>query len=67
MTSPKTSYMKNIANEHKFLLATHMTRFNIRFGRYSALNFYFSSGQAMDILDCMHLVRFLDHKMGETR
>jgi hypothetical protein len=59
--------MKNVANELRFLLATHTTRFNIWFGRYGALNFCFSSGQAMDRLDCMHLVRFLDHKIGETR
>jgi hypothetical protein len=42
-----------------------MTCFDIRFGRYGALKFCFSSGQVMDISDCMCLVKFLGHKMGE--
>jgi hypothetical protein len=45
MTSPETSYMKNVTNKLSFLLITHMTHFNIRFGRYGILNSYFSSGQ----------------------
>jgi hypothetical protein len=32
MTSPETSYMKNVANEISFLLVTHTTHFDIRFG-----------------------------------
>jgi hypothetical protein len=39
MTYPETSYMKNVANALRFLLVTHMTRFDIRFGRYGALKF----------------------------
>jgi hypothetical protein len=37
MTSPETSYMKNVANELSFLLVTHTARFNIQFGRYGFL------------------------------
>jgi hypothetical protein len=67
MTSLETSYMKNITNELSFLLVTHMTLFDIRFGCYCALKFCFSSGHFVDRLDCRHLVMYLDHKMGETR
>jgi hypothetical protein len=67
MTSPKTSYTKNITNKLSFLLVTYTTRFDIWFGGYGALNFCFSSGQAMDRLHYRHLVRFLDHKMDEAR
>jgi hypothetical protein len=66
MTSPETLYTKNVTNELSFLLVTHTTHFDIWFGCYVALNFYFSSGQVMDILDSRFLVRFLGHKMGET-
>jgi hypothetical protein len=66
MTSVETSYMKNVANELSFLLVTHTTRFNIRFGRYGVLKSCFSSGQVMDRLDCKCFIRFLEHKMGET-
>jgi hypothetical protein len=66
MTSPETLYTKNVTNELSFLLVTHTTHFDIWFGCYGALNFYFSSGQVMDILDSRFLVRFLGHKMGET-
>jgi hypothetical protein len=45
MTSLETSYTKNVANKHSFLLVTHMTHFNIQCGSYGALNFYFYSGQ----------------------
>jgi hypothetical protein len=38
MTSPETSYTKNVANKLCFLLVTHMTRFDVRFGRYGFLN-----------------------------
>jgi hypothetical protein len=37
MTSPETSYIKNVANELSFLLVTYMTHFNIQFGRYGFL------------------------------
>jgi hypothetical protein len=64
MTSLETLYMKNVTNELSFLLVTHMTHFDIWFGRYSILNSYFSSGQVMDRLDYRCSVRFLGHKMG---
>jgi hypothetical protein len=38
MTSPETLHMKNVANELRFPLVTHMARFDIRFGRYGILN-----------------------------
>jgi hypothetical protein len=44
MISLETLYTKNFTNELSFLLATHTTRFDIRFGRYSILKFCFSSG-----------------------
>jgi hypothetical protein len=34
---PETSYTKNVTNELSFLLVTHTTCFNIRFGRYNIL------------------------------
>jgi hypothetical protein len=37
MNSPETSYMKHVANELRFLMFTHMTCFNIQFGRYGIL------------------------------
>jgi hypothetical protein len=52
MTTPETSYMKNIAHKLSFLLVTHTTHFGVRFGRYVALNFCFSSGHVVDRLDC---------------
>jgi hypothetical protein len=67
MTSPETSYIKDAVNEHSLTSVTHMTRFDIRFGRYGALKICFNSGQVMNRLDCRRLVRFLGHKMGETR
>jgi hypothetical protein len=66
MTSPETSFTKNVSNELIFLLVTHTTRFDIRFGCYGMLKSCFSSGQVMDRLDGGCLVRFLDHKMGDT-
>jgi hypothetical protein len=44
MTSPETSHTKNVANELSFPLVTHMTHFDIRFGRYGILTSCFSSG-----------------------
>jgi hypothetical protein len=43
MTSPETSYMKNVTNDLSFLLVTHTTHFDIWFGRYGTLNSCFSS------------------------
>jgi hypothetical protein len=37
ITSPETSYTKNVADELRFLLVTNMTRFDIWFGRYGCL------------------------------
>jgi hypothetical protein len=66
MTSQETSPMKNVANEFSFPLVTHMTYFDIRFGRYGILKSCFSSGHVVDRLGCSCSVRFLGHKMGET-
>jgi hypothetical protein len=66
VTSPETSYTKNVANKLILLLVTHMTCFDIRFVRYGILKSCFSSGQVMNRLDCRCLVRFLGHRMGET-
>jgi hypothetical protein len=66
MTSPETSYMKNVTNELRFLVVTHMTHFDIRFGRYGILKSCFSSGQVMNRLDCRCSVRFLGQKIGES-
>jgi hypothetical protein len=66
MTSLETSRMKNVANELSFLLVTHMTDFDVRFGRYGILKSCFSSGHVMDRLYCSCSVRFLGHNMGET-
>jgi hypothetical protein len=35
MTFPETSHTKNVTNELRFPLVTHMTDFDIRFGHYS--------------------------------
>jgi hypothetical protein len=48
MTFPKTLYTKNVSNEVIFLLVTHTTCFNIRFGRYGILISGSSSGQILD-------------------
>jgi hypothetical protein len=66
MTFPKTSHTKNVTNELRFILVTHMTHFDKRFGCYSILKFYFSSRHDLDRLDCRWSVRFLGRKMGET-
>jgi hypothetical protein len=45
---PETLYMKNVFNELSFLLVTHTTCFDIRFGRYG----FFKSGfRANPVLD----------------
>jgi hypothetical protein len=51
MTSLETLYVRNAANEHNFLLVTHMTWFDKRFGRYGILKSAFSSRQILDRLD----------------
>jgi hypothetical protein len=66
MTSPETLYMKNVINELIFLVVTHMTCFDIRFGRYRFLKSEFSVRQILDRLVYRCLVRFLGHKIGET-
>jgi hypothetical protein len=66
MTSPETSHTKNVTNELSFLLVTHTTHFDIRFGRYGISKSCFSSEHVMDRLDCSCSVWFLGHKMGET-
>jgi hypothetical protein len=48
MTSPETLYTKNVTNKLRFLLVTHATCFDIRFGRYGILKSGFSSGQILD-------------------
>jgi hypothetical protein len=66
MTSPETSYMKNVPNRLSFPLVTHTTHFGIWFSRYGILNLCFSSGHAKDRLHCIRSVRFLGNKMGEN-
>jgi hypothetical protein len=60
MTSAETLYMKNVVNELSFLLVTHMTCFDIRFGRYGFLKSDFSAGQILDRLD----IPVLGHVFG---
>jgi hypothetical protein len=50
MTSPETLYTENVANELIFLLVTHTTCFNIRFGCYGFLKSGFSARQILDNL-----------------
>jgi hypothetical protein len=66
MTSAETSHTKNVANKLSFPLVTHMTHFDIRFGRYGILKLCFSSEHVQDRPDCIRSVRFLSHKMGDT-
>jgi hypothetical protein len=66
MTSPETSHTKNVTNGLSFLLVTHTTHFDIRFGRYGILKSCFSSEHVMDRLDSSCSVWFLGRKMGET-
>jgi hypothetical protein len=46
MTSQETSHMKNVANELRFLLVTHTTRFGIRFSHYG----YLKSGYGAELI-----------------
>jgi hypothetical protein len=50
MTSLETLYTKTVINEIVFLLVTHMTCFDIRFGRYRFLKSGFNTGQILDRL-----------------
>jgi hypothetical protein len=66
MTSLETSYMKNVPNERRFVLVTHMASFDIWFGCYGILKSASISGQILDGLGHECLIRFLGHKEGET-
>jgi hypothetical protein len=57
---------KNVINELSFLMVTHTTYFDIQFGRYGILKSDFSSGQILDSLGILCLIRFLVHEMSET-
>jgi hypothetical protein len=57
MTSPETMYMKNVANELSFLLVTHITCLDMRFGCYGILMSCFSAGQILDGLGIPVLVQ----------
>jgi hypothetical protein len=50
MTSLEALYMKNVVNELRFFLVTHMTCLNIRFGRYGFLKSGFSADPVLDRL-----------------
>jgi hypothetical protein len=66
MTSPETLYTKNVVNELRFLQVTHMTCFDIRFGRYGFLKSGFSAGQILDRLGKQVLGQVFGQQMGET-
>jgi hypothetical protein len=65
MTSQETLYMKIVVNELSFLLVTHVTCFDIRFGRYGFLKSGFCAGLILDRLSIQVLGQVLGHKMGE--
>jgi hypothetical protein len=67
MTFLETLYMKDVANESIFLLVTHMTNFDIQLDRYEFLNSDFAAEQILDRLIYRRLIRFLGHKMSESR
>jgi hypothetical protein len=50
MTSLEISYTKNVANELIFLLVTHMTHFNIRFGHHGFLKSDYGAELILDRL-----------------
>jgi hypothetical protein len=50
MSSPETSYMKNVGDEFSFLLVTHTTRFDIRFGHYGFLKSGYGAKLILDRL-----------------
>jgi hypothetical protein len=50
MTTPETLYTKNVVNELRFLLVTHMTCFDIWFGHYGFVKSGFNTDQVLDRL-----------------
>jgi hypothetical protein len=50
MNSTETSYKKDVANELSFLVVTHMTRFDIWFGRYGFLKSGYGAELILDRL-----------------
>jgi RNA:NAD 2'-phosphotransferase (TPT1/KptA family) len=50
MTSLENSDMKNVAKKLSFLLVTHTTHFNIRFGRCGFLNSGYGAELILDRL-----------------
>jgi hypothetical protein len=51
MTSLETLHTKNAVNKHSFLLVTHTTCFDIRFGSNGLLMSGYSAGQILDRLN----------------
>jgi hypothetical protein len=66
MTSLETLYTKNVANELSFLLVTHMTYFDTRFGRYGFLSQVTVLIRFWTDWAYRCLVRFLGHKKCKT-
>jgi hypothetical protein len=64
MTSLETLYMKSVIDELIFLLVTHMTCFDTRFGRYGFLNSDFSAGQILDRLGIQVLGQVFEPQDG---
>jgi hypothetical protein len=64
MTSAETSYTKDVAKKLIFLLVTHMTCFDIRFGRYEFLKSGFSAGQIVDSLGIQVLGQVFGEQEG---
>jgi hypothetical protein len=50
MTSKEASYTKNVINKLSFLLVTHMTPFDLRFGRYGFLKSGYGAELILDRL-----------------
>jgi hypothetical protein len=63
MTSPETLYTKNVVNELRFLLVTHMTCCDIWFGHYGFLKSGFCAGQ-MDSLGIQVLAQVFGPQDG---
>jgi hypothetical protein len=66
MISPEASYIKNVTNKLRFLLVTHTTCFDIRFGRYGILKSGSSSGQILYRLGIHVLDQVFGPKVSET-
>jgi hypothetical protein len=58
--------MKNVINELSFLLVTHTTYFNTRFGRYGILKSGYHADQILDRLGIQAKIQFLGHKKHES-